>query len=139
MDTWNKEKRSEVMSRIRSTNTKPEIKLRKILFSKGYRYRINYKKLPGKPDIVLPKYKTVIFVHGCFWHGHIGCRRSNNPKSNQEYWEKKIQNNIIRNTKQIEELETLGWKVFIAWECEINNKQKYDDLITRIESFILDK
>ena len=95
MDIWDKKKRSEVMSKIRSKNTKPEMTLRKALFANGYRYRINYKKLPGKPDIVFPKYKTAIFVHGCFWHGHdINCIDSHIPKTNTSFWIEKIRNGI---------------------------------------------
>ena len=86
MDIWNKEKRSECMSRIRSKNTKPELALRKALFARGFRYRVNDKKLPGKPDIVLPKYKTVIFIHGCFWHGHEDCKYAYIPKTNTRFW-----------------------------------------------------
>ncbi len=104
-DIFTKERRSEIMSRIKSRDTKPEIVLRKKLFSQGYRYRINYKKLPGKPDIVLSKYKTVIFVHGCFWHGHEGCKDAHLPKTNVAFWEKKINENINRDKKVIELLE----------------------------------
>lgn len=91
MDIWDKQKRTDVMARIRSKDTKPEIMLRKSLFAQGFRYRINYKKLPGKPDIVLPKYKTVIFVNGCFWHGHENCKIAHIPKSNIAFWEKRFQ------------------------------------------------
>ncbi|WP_307756510.1 DNA mismatch endonuclease Vsr [uncultured Alistipes sp.] len=128
MDIWDKEGRSKMMSKIRSTNTKPEIKLRKFLFSEGFRYRINDKKLPGKPDIVLAKYKTVIFVHGCFWHEHKGCRRSHIPKSNEQYWIDKIAGNVKRDKARIKELQDSGWNVLIAWECEINNKGKFEAL-----------
>ncbi len=132
MDIWDKESRSKMMSKIRSTNTKPEIKLRKFLFAQGFRYRINYKKLPGKPDIVLPKYKTVVFVHGCFWHGHEGCRRSHIPKSNEQYWITKISRNLSRDKAHTQELMKLGWGVIIVWECEINNKAKFEALKTNI-------
>ena len=108
-----------MMSKIRSKNTKPEIALRKALFEKGFRYRINDKNLPGKPDIVLPKYKTVIFVHGCFWHEHEGCKRAHLPKSNVDYWKNKICTNKERDKKNESLLLTLGWKVIIVWECEI--------------------
>jgi DNA mismatch endonuclease (patch repair protein) len=107
------------MSRIKSTATKPEIILRKKLFAQGYRYRINYKKLPGKPDIVLPKYKTVIFVHGCFWHGHDGCNDAHLPKTNVAFWTKKINENINRDKKVIELLEQNGFIVFVVWECQL--------------------
>lgn len=133
MDIWDKKKRSEVMSKIRSKNTKPEVLLRKALFAKGFRFRINYKKLPGKPDIVLPKYKTVIFVHGCFWHGHDNCAIFHIPKSNVEYWENKITRNKERDMMNIEKNISLGWKVFVIWECEITKKniQNIIDRITR--------
>ncbi len=106
------------MSRIRSTNSKPEEIVRKYLFSRGFRYRKNIRTLPGCPDIVLPKYKTVVFVNGCFWHKH-DCPRFVWPSSNQEYWIPKIQRNIERDTANIQELRKLGWKVIVIWECEL--------------------
>ena len=106
------------MSHIRSTNSKPEEIVRKYLFSEGFRYRKNVKKLPGCPDIVLPKYKTVIFVNGCFWHKH-DCPRFVWPSSNQDYWRPKILRNIERDNQSRKELETLGWKVITVWECEL--------------------
>jgi len=106
------------MSHIRSTNSKPEEIVRKYLFAEGFRYRKNVKKLPGCPDIVLPKYKTVIFVNGCFWHKH-DCPRFVWPSSNQDYWRPKILRNIERDNQSRKELETLGWKVITVWECEL--------------------
>jgi len=106
------------MSHIRSTNSKPEEIVRKYLFAEGFRYRKNVKKLPGCPDIVLPKYKTVIFVNGCFWHKH-DCPRFVWPSSNQDYWRSKILRNIERDNQSRKELETLGWKVITVWECEL--------------------
>lgn len=120
-DTKTPAERSENMSRIRSTNTKPEEIVRKYLFSKGFRYRKNDKRYPGKPDIVLPKYRTVIFVNGCFWHMH-GCSRSRLPKSNQEYWKPKIERNIERDADAKKKLEAEGWRVIIIWECELKKK-----------------
>ena len=120
-DTKTPAERSENMSRIRSTNTKPEEIVRKYLFSKGFRYRKNDKRYPGKPDIVLPKYRTVIFVNGCFWHMH-GCSRSRLPKSNQEYWRPKIERNIERDADAKKKLEAEGWKVIVIWECELKKK-----------------
>lgn len=120
-DTKTPAERSENMSRIRSTNTKPEEIVRKYLFSKGFRYRKNDKRYPGKPDIVLPKYQTVIFVNGCFWHMH-GCSRSRLPKSNQEYWRPKIERNIERDADAKKKLEAEGWKVIVIWECELKKK-----------------
>lgn len=118
------------MSRVTAKNTKPELTLRKYLFSKGYRYRLHRKDLPGKPDIVLPKYKTVIFVHGCFWHGHSCKKGKNLPKQNRSFWQKKIKNNTIRDKNNIYNLERIGWKVLIIWECEIKNEKKLDRIIS---------
>ena len=126
------------MSHIRSKNTKPEEIVRKYLFSKGLRYRKNVKTLPGCPDIVLPKYKSVIFVNGCFWHKH-NCGRFVWPKSNQEYWEKKIQRNIERDTSSYAELSELGWQVLIIWECELKKnirEKSLESLYNRISSNI---
>lgn len=117
-DNHSKEVRSINMSHIRSTNSKPEEIVRKYLFAEGFRYRKNVKKLPGCPDIVLPKYKTVIFVNGCFWHKH-DCPRFVWPSSNQDYWRPKILRNIERDNQSRKELETLGWKVITVWECEL--------------------
>ena len=117
-DNHTKEQRSYNMSRIHSKNNVPEEKVRKFLFSKGFRYRKNDKKLPGCPDIVLPKYKTVIFVNGCFWHKH-NCKRFVWPSSNEEYWKKKILRNVERDELNIKELKELGWKVLVVWECEL--------------------
>ena len=111
--------RSYNMSRIRSKDTKPEELVRKYLFSKGFRYRKNDVRLPGKPDIVLPKYKTEIFVNGCFWHGHQGCRYFVWPKNNAEFWKKKIGDNIQRDDKICSLLKELGWNVIVIWECEL--------------------
>ena len=117
-DNHSKEVRSINMSHIRSTNSKPEEIVRKYLFAEGFRYRKNVKKLPGCPDIVLPKYKTVIFVNGCFWHKH-DCPRFVWPSSNQDYWRPKILRNVERDNQSCKELETLGWKVITVWECEL--------------------
>ena len=111
------------MSRIRSTNSKPEEIVRKYLFSKGFRYRKNVKKLPGCPDIVLPKYKTVIFVNGCFWHKH-DCPRFVWPSSNQDYWIPKIQRNIERDRLNAAELQKKGWHIITVWECELKKKNR---------------
>lgn len=121
-DIFTKAKRSKIMSSISSKNTKPEVILRKALFGKGYRYRINYAKLPGKPDIVLPQYKTVIFVNGCFWHAHIQCKDAHLPKTNIEFWKNKINLNVERDNKNIKQLKELGWNIIIVWECEIKKK-----------------
>lgn len=120
-DTKTPAERSENMSHIRSTNTKPEEIVRKYLFSHGFRYRKNDKRYPGKPDIVLPKYRTIIFVNGCFWHMH-GCSRSRLPLSNQEYWKPKIERNIQRDAENQQKLEVDGWKVIVVWECELKKR-----------------
>lgn len=119
-DIFSLQKRSDIMSKIGGKNTKPEILVRKFLFSKGFRYRINVKTLPGKPDIVLPKYKTVIFINGCFWHGH-NCKKGKLPSSNIDFWKEKISNNKSRDDKNSDLLIKLGWKVIIIWQCEISN------------------
>lgn len=119
-DIFSFQKRSDIMSKIGGKNTKPEILVRKFLFSKGFRYRINVKTLPGKPDIVLPKYKTVIFINGCFWHGH-NCKKGKLPSSNIDFWREKISNNKSRDDKNSDLLIKLGWKVIIIWQCEISN------------------
>ncbi len=121
MDNRSPEARSRNMSRIPSKNTKPEETIRKYLFRQGFRYRKNVSKLPGKPDIVLPKYKTVVFVNGCFWHAHKGCKWFVPPKSNEEFWQKKFACNIERDEHNYEKLSELGWKVIIVWECEIRH------------------
>lgn len=124
MDNHSKEVRSYNMSKIKSKDTKPEEIVRKYLFSKGFRYRKNVKTLPGSPDIVLPKYKTVIMVNGCFWHIHEGCPKFVWPKSNVDYWTEKLTINKLRDIENIEALEALGWKVIIVWECELNKKTR---------------
>ena len=136
MDVWDKKKRSEVMSKIRSANTKPEIKLRKELFSKGFRYRINYKKLPGNPYIVLPKYKTVILVNGCFWHGHEGCKYFYTPKTNTDFWVEKIGINKNRDGKNIDALLSAGWNIIIVWECTIAYTKDISAIVELIQAFL---
>lgn len=120
-DNHSKTVRSFNMSRIRSENSKPEEMVRKYLFSQGFRYRKNDKRLPGKPDIVLPKYKTVVFVNGCFWHKH-SCDRFVWPASNQDYWKPKILRNVERDNVNITLLQEMGWKVIVIWECELKKK-----------------
>lgn len=122
MDIWSKKKRSQVMSRIRSHNTGPEKKVRKMLFALGYRFRLNVKKLPGKPDIVLRKYNLIIFVHGCFWHLHSRCRDGTIPKTRTVYWKEKLLRNKQRDMKNMRMLRKQGWKVLRLWECEIEKR-----------------
>ena len=125
------------MSRISGKGTKPEIILRKALFDKGFRYRVNVGNLPGKPDIVLPKYKSVIFVHGCFWHGHSGCKHAYVPKSNTEFWINKIEMNRRRDIATEQKLIAAGWRVITVWECEIRRMKNIDFLIERITAQLL--
>ena len=120
-DTHSKAVRSYNMSKIRSKNTTPELTLRKNLFAHGFRFRLHDNKLPGKPDLVLKKYKTVIFVHGCFWHAHENCRYAVTPKSNSEYWNNKLSKNKARDVLLIKKLQELGWKEIVIWECELAN------------------
>jgi DNA mismatch endonuclease (patch repair protein) len=132
MDTVSRKKRSEIMSRIRCKDTQPELLVRKILHHAGFRFRLHRKDLPGKPDIVLPKYRTVVFVHGCFWHGH-NCRRASIPKSNVEFWQNKIDGNRQRDARNEKQLQQLGWRVFTIWQCEIQKKQiRLEQLIKQI-------
>ena len=123
--------RSYNMSRINGKNTKPEELVRKYLFSKGFRYRKNDKRLPGKPDIVLPKYKTCVFVNGCFWHGHEGCRYFRWPEDNADFWKTKIMQNRERDDKKHKELLKMGWKVLVVWECELK-KNSIDKTLSEL-------
>lgn len=127
-DIWSKEKRSQVMSRIRSKNTKPELFLRSWLHSQGLRFRIHRKDLPGKPDIVLPKYKTAIFVHGCFWHYHADCREGRIPNTNSKFWQDKLSKNISRDVMHQQKLRELGWRVLVVWECELESANKNNNM-----------
>ena len=127
-DTHSKEVRSKNMSHIRSTNSKPEETVRKYLFSKGLRYRKNVRRLPGCPDIVLPKYRTVIFVNGCFWHKH-DCGRFVWPSSNEEYWHQKISRNIERDAENQKLLMEQGWRVLVIWECQLKKKVAAENLL----------
>jgi DNA mismatch endonuclease (patch repair protein) len=133
MDTVSKEKRSEIMSKIRGKDTKPEKIVRSLLHSMGYRFRLHRKDLPGKPDIVLPKYKTVIFVHGCFWHRHEGCKFSTMPGSHIPFWKSKFENTIRRDMRSTIELEKMKWNVIVVWECQT---KKQDSLIKSLQEKI---
>lgn len=136
-DIFSKAKRSEIMSKISGKETKPEILVRKYLFSKGFRYRKNDKKLAGKPDIVLPKYKTVIFIHGCFWHHHKDCPKAALPATNREFWENKISKNVERDAQNRKDLRKLGWNVIEIWQCRIKNRDLFaitmQDVIRKIQ------
>jgi DNA mismatch endonuclease, patch repair protein len=118
-DVHDKATRSYNMSRIKGKNTKPEMLVRQFLHAKGFRYRLHVKNLPGTPDIVLPKYKTVIFIHGCFWHGHNGCKYYVVPKTRTEWWLKKINSNIFNDNRATEMLKDKGWKIITLWECDL--------------------
>lgn len=131
-DIKTKEARSYNMSRIRGKDTKPEEIVRKYLFSKGFRYRKNDRRLPGSPDIVLPRYKTVVFVNGCFWHGHPRCKYFVWPKNNAEFWHNKIQSNIIRDQQKQEQLCARGWNVIVIWECQLRPNAR-DETLTQLE------
>lgn len=123
-DVLTKEQRHRCMSNVKSKNTKPEIMVRKFLFSNGYRYRVNRKDLPGKPDIVLPKYRSVVFINGCFWHGHQNCRYATIPESNHEFWLAKITGNVERDKQTRERLSQMGWRVIDIWQCQLKPREK---------------
>lgn len=131
-DIFSPEKRSLIMSKIRGKNTNPEMKVRKLIFSMGFRYRLHRKDLPGCPDIVFPGRKKVIFVHGCFWHNH-DCKEGRIPKSNTNYWQHKLERNKIRDAEHQAELETRGWRVLVIWQCQTMN---VENLKTEINFFL---
>lgn len=128
--------RSKRMSRIRSRDTRPEIALRKGLHALGLRFRLDNRKLPGKPDIVLPRYKSVVFVHGCFWHRHEGCKVATTPKSNTDFWVQKFDRNVARDARVTGDLEALGWRVFVVWECELDSGRKASAAALKLASAI---
>ena len=134
MDKLTKEQRHRCMSAIKGKNTKPELLVRKFLFSRGFRYRLNHPRLPGHPDIVLRKYRTVIFVNGCFWHVHEGCKYFKWPESNVEFWKNKLTENRRRDVVKIQALKELYWKVIVVWECEL----KGDNQTTRLNKLYLE-
>lgn len=130
------EHRSWNMSRIKGKDTSIEVQVRSWLFSRGFRFRKNDKRYPGKPDIVLPKYKTVIFINGCFWHRHEGCKYATTPKTNREYWEKKFQRNVENDKQHMKRLEEMGWRVIVLWECELKKcffEERMNNLKKQIE------
>lgn len=131
MDVFSFEKRSELMSSVKNKNTFPERKVRSLLHRYGYRFRINNKKLIGCPDVVLPKYKLAVFIHGCFWHSH-DCPRGKRPSTNQEFWNKKLDINLSRDRKILAELEKIGWKTFVIWECETRREDNLKDVLRKI-------
>lgn len=135
-DVHTKEVRSYNMSQIRGKNTKPEMLVRKYLFSKGLRYKLHDKNLPGKPDLIFPKFKTVILINGCYWHGHENCKYFVPPKTNRDWWLKKINGNKIRDEKNKQELISKGWRVIVLWECELKSANRERALETLLKNFI---
>ncbi|MBP5743266.1 MAG: DNA mismatch endonuclease Vsr [Paludibacteraceae bacterium] len=141
MDVMTKEQRHDCMARIKGKNTKPEMIVRRFLWSHGFRYRINYSRLPGRPDLVLPKYRAVIMVNGCFWHGHDGCVYYRLPKSNVDYWRTKIENNKARDMRDREALAKMGWNVIQIWECQLlpKNRDAYlEGLLSLLDGLFLE-
>jgi DNA mismatch endonuclease, patch repair protein len=132
MDVFDRKQRSAVMRAVKSKNTTPEIKVRKLLHAAGYRFRLHRDDLPGKPDITFPGKRAVIFIHGCFWHQHPGCPHAARPSSNNEYWTRKLDRNVERDKRNIAALEESGWKVLVLWECQIKSAEH----LTKIERFL---
>ena len=139
-DVFSKTKRSQIMSKISGKETKPEILVRKFLFANGFRYRKNDKRFAGKPDIVLPKYKTIIFINGCFWHGHKDCKAASFPTTNHEFWKNKIEGNARRDHQTHILLKKQGWRVIVIWQCRIKNKILFEKtmktLVNRINQSV---
>lgn len=131
VDVFSKSKRSEVMSRIKGKNTKPEKIVRSLLHKLGYRFRLNSRKLPGKPDICLPKHMTVVFVHGCFWHRHTGCRFAYTPKTRRAFWLKKFESNVSRDREVKKQITRMGWSHVTVWECELKNETRLQKRLLR--------
>ncbi len=132
-DTVDREKRSEIMSRVGSRDTKPELVVRRIAHGLGFRFRLHRKDLPGRPDIVFPRYRSVIFVHGCFWHRHPSCKYASSPKTRVEYWEDKFRSNVARDARNETLLRDLGWRVLVIWECETKDREAVAE---RISSYL---
>lgn len=134
-DTVEPEVRSKIMSRVRRRDTKPELALRRALHHQGFRYRIDYRGLPGSPDIVFPKWRTALFVHGCYWHRHAGCHKASSPSSNVEFWEEKFHRNVERDARNLRQLTDAGWRVGTVWECAIG-REPSSDLLDCLFEFI---
>jgi DNA mismatch endonuclease (patch repair protein) len=132
VDNVSSERRSHIMSKVRSRNTSPELRVRKAAHALGLRFRLHRKDLPGKPDLVFPKLKTAVFVNGCFWHQHSGCRRAQTPKTRPEFWDNKFRNNITRDAQNTAALEQAGWKVVVIWECETKTEDSILQAIHRV-------
>lgn len=127
--------RSRMMAGIKGANTKPELALRRALHARGLRFRLHDKKLPGKPDIVLPRYRAVIFVHGCFWHRHEGCRYATMPSTRREFWEAKFAANVARDRRDLERLSALGWRSLVVWECDLRTNSG-DEVVARVRDWL---
>lgn len=136
-DKFTQEKRSYIMSKVKSSNTKPEVAIRKFLFANGLRFRINYKLLPGKPDIFVLKYHVAIFFHGCFWHGHQNCQSAQIPKSNNQYWANKIAGNVLRDALAIKKLDEQKIKTIVIWGCEFDNQKKQSERLSKLINEII--
>jgi len=134
-DVFTREQRSRIMRRVKGRDTKPELLIRSMVHRMGFRFRVQGRDLPGNPDIVLPRHRKVIFVHGCFWHGHKRCPRSKRPATNTAFWNKKLDGNVERDKRFRRELRRLGWKTLIVWECETRKPER---LLGRLERFLHD-
>ena len=132
-DIYEPRKRSEIMSRIRGRGTKPEIIVRRIAHNLGFRFRLHRKDLPGRPDIVFPRHRAVIMVHGCFWHRHPGCKHASSPKTRESYWKNKLEDNVARDRRNETALRELGWRIMVIWECETKDREA---VAARIKSFL---
>jgi DNA mismatch endonuclease, patch repair protein len=136
VDVFTKRKRSWIMGRVKGRDTKPEMLVRSLIHRMGFRFRVHRRDLPGNPDIVLPRHRKVIFVHGCFWHGHRGCPRSKRPTTNRPFWNRKLDGNLARDKRFRAELSRLGWKVLVIWQCET----KVSDIVRkRLERFLYEE
>ena|SRR3989339_884645 len=135
-DVYPIEKRSWIMSRVKGRDTQPEVLARSLVHRMGFRFRIHRRELPGNPDIVLPRHKKLIFIHGCFWHGHTGCSRSKRPTTNKNFWNNKLNSNIKRDRKNYKELQRIGWKVLVVWGCETKSSEL---LLRKLERFLYDE
>lgn len=134
-DVFSPEERSRIMSRVGGRDTKPELVVRSMIHRMGYRFRVHRKDLPGRPDVVLPRHRKVVFVHGCFWHGHEGCPRGARPTTNREFWDAKLDANERRDTENLRKLRRLGWEPLVVWECET---REHTELRETLQSFLVD-
>jgi DNA mismatch endonuclease (patch repair protein) len=133
-DCFTPQERSRNMSRVKGRDTKPELLVRSIVHRLGYRFRLHGKSLPGRPDIVLPRHRKIIFVHGCFWHGHAGCRRAARPSTNREFWDRKIDGNVARDVANVKALRHAGWKVLVVWQCATKDRERLEKILRKFLS-----